>query len=138
MKRTFLNLKMVGCMLAVVFVVLTMAACGSDEKEDTSTINLNEAVGTWMCISSTDTYQGVSYTGLLTGAEITIKNDGSYTSTASSFGKQGSFTINGNTITAKNSSGDTFVVTVSIKDNTMTWQGTSSTGVSFRYVFTRE
>ncbi|MBQ9362747.1 MAG: lipocalin family protein [Bacteroidaceae bacterium] len=132
------NIVSFGCMVAFLFLAFAFVACGSDDKDDKTQVNVNEAVGTWMCTSSTDTYQNQTHTGLLVGAQITIKSDGTYTSTATSFGKQGSYVINENTITAKNSSGDTFVVTVSIKGNTMTWQGTSSTGVSFYYVFTRE
>ena len=134
------TLNLSGYMIAVVFTFFTLSSCGSDEeKTETSTqINVNQAVGTWMCTSSTDTYEGKTYTGLLVGAQVTIKNDGTYTSTSSSIGKQGSYVMNGNTFTAKNSSGDTFVVKVSINGNTMTWQGTSSTGVSFHYVFAKE
>ncbi len=40
-------------------------------------------------------------------------------------------------ITAKSSAG-TFVVTVTISGNKMTWNGTASNGVTFHYVFQRE
>ena len=94
-----------------------------------------------MCVQSTDTYRGQSVTGLLVGTEITIKADGTYTSTASSstsvMGKSGTYTINGNTITAR-TSGYTFVMTVSFNGNRMTWDGTATNGVNFHYIFQKE
>ncbi|MBQ8715340.1 MAG: lipocalin family protein [Prevotella sp.] len=54
---------------------------------------------------------------------VTIKNNGTYTSTASTFGYSGTYTISGNSITAKSDSGDTFVVTVTISGDKMTWNG---------------
>jgi len=45
--------------------------------------------------------------------------------------------VNENTITARNKRGDTFVVKVTIKDNRMTWEGTASTGVKFKYLFNK-
>lgn len=133
-------LNLFGYVIATVLVACTLFSCGSDEKnaETETQVNIDEAVGTWMCTSSSDTYQGNTHTGLLVGAQVTIKNDGTYTSTSNSIGAKGSYTMNGDTFTVKNSSGDTFVVKVSVNGNTMTWQGTSSTGVSFNYVFAKE
>ena len=102
---------------------------------------MNQAVGTWMCIESKDTYRGQSANGLLVGTEITIKADGTYTSTASSgtsvMGESGTYTINGNNITAR-TTGYTFVMTASFNGNRMTWNGTASNGVNFHYVFQKE
>lgn len=128
-------------MMSLLMLVSAFAvtACGNDDGDEVVTPNnAQQAIGTWMCTSSKDTYQGYTSTGLLVGAQITIKSDGTYTSTASSFGTSGTYKFNGNTITAKNNQGDTFVVTVTISGNTMTWNGTSSTGISFTYVFARE
>jgi hypothetical protein len=120
-------------------MVVVMTACGGDDND--GNIDVNQAVGTWMCIQSTDTYRGQSVTGLLVGTEITIKADGTYTSTASSstsvMGKSGTYTINGNTITAR-TSGYTFVMTASFNGNRMTWDGTATNGVNFHYVFQKE
>ncbi len=96
------------------------------------------AIGTWMCVESIDTQQnGASYSGLMIGKQVTINSDRTFTSTASSFGYSGTYTISGNKITAKSSSG-TFVVTVSVVGDKMTWNGTASNGVRFKYVFVRE
>ena len=137
------QLKVMTSLLMFVFV-FTFTACSSDDDnggnsgEVVTQSNAQLAVGTWMCVSSEDTYQGYTATGLLVGAQITIKSDGTYTSTASSFGTSGTYKFSGDTITAKNDLGDTFVVKVAINGNTMTWKGTASSGVSFSYVFTRE
>lgn len=125
--------------LSLMMMVVVMTACGGDDND--GNIDVNQAVGTWMCIQSTDTYRGQSVTGLLVGTEITIKADGTYTSTASSstsvMGKSGTYTINGNTITAR-TSGYTFVMTASFNGNRMTWDGTATNGVNFHYVFQKE
>ena len=123
----------------MMMMVVVMTACGGDDND--GNIDVNQAVGTWMCVQSTDTYRGQSVTGLLVGTEITIKADGTYTSTASSstsvMGKSGTYTINGNTITAR-TSGYTFVMTASFNGNRMTWDGTATNGVNFHYVFQKE
>ncbi len=125
--------------LWLMMMVVVITACSGDNND--GNIDVNQAVGTWMCIQSTDTYRGQSVTGLLVGTEITIKADGTYTSTASSstsvMGKSGSYTINGNTITAR-TSGYTFVMTASFNGNRMTWDGTATNGVNFHYVFQKE
>lgn len=128
--------KMLSILLAMVALPMSVA-CSSDSEED-EVFDINKAYGTWMCIQSTDSYQGHSQNGLLVGAQITINKGGTYSSTASSFGRTGTYTYTGNQITARSSSGDTFVVTVSINGDKMTWSGTASTGVSFKYVFQKE
>ena len=130
MKKNFLYTTL------VLLFLCSLCACGS--SDDDESIDVNNAVGTWMCIKSTDTYKGVTSDGLLVGAQISIKNNGTYTSTSTNFGTTGTYTIKGNTITAKNNRGETFIVTVSIRGDEMTWNGTSSTGVSFSYLFARE
>ena len=123
----------------MMMMVVMMTACGGDDND--GNIDVNQAVGTWMCVQSTDTYRGQSVTGLLVGTEITIKADGTYTSTASSstsvMGKSGTYTINGNTITAR-TSGYTFVMTASFNGNRMTWDGTATNGVNFHYIFQKK
>ena len=116
-------------------IVCSYCACSSDDDDN---IDINSAVGTWMCTKSTDTYQGYTLNGLLVGAQIVIKSDGTYTSTSTNFGSLGTYTLKGNTITAKNNRGETFIVTVSVNGDKMTWNGTSSTGVTFYYIFARE
>lgn len=94
------------------------------------------AIGTWKCTQSTDTWQnGNSYTGLMVGKEITIKNDGTYTSTSSDFGTSGSYTISGNKIIANSISGSMFDITVTFSGDNMTWNGVTNNGITFKYVF---
>lgn len=126
-------------MMMLVAVMSMMMGCSSDDDNEAQDGDLvKQAVGTWMCTSSTDSSMGRSVDGLMVGKQVTIKSDGTYTSTAPTFGYSGTYTINGNTITAKNSSGDTFVVNVSVSGDKMTWTGTASNGVTFKYVFVRE
>lgn len=130
----FLMAAIMVAMLSVGFV-----SCGSDDDDGPSGSDLvTEAVGTWMCTSSTDSAMGYTFDGLMVGKEVTIKSNGTYTSTAETFGYSGTYSIKGNTITAKSADGDTFMVNVTINGDKMTWNGTSSGGTTFRYVFVRE
>ena len=128
--------KILAGLLLLIALPITIA-CSSKDDDD-APFNIDDAVGTWMCIQSTDTYQGVSHDGLLVGKEITINKNGTFTSTSSDFGYSGTYTLDGNKITAKNKSGKTAVVTVAVSGNKMTWNGTASNGVNFRYVFQKE
>lgn len=127
-------------LMIVVMMSLVLVSCGGDDSDDGSRGNelVTKAVGTWMCTSSTDSARGASVDGLMVGKQITINNNGTYTSTASTFGYSGTYTVKGNSITAKSENGDTFVVTVTISGDKMTWNGTASNGTSFHYVFIRE
>ncbi len=133
------NLKIWSMMMLMAMMLPLATSCSKDNEEsakDTELISL--AIGTWMCTESRDTQQnGIYYDGLMVGKQITIKSDGTFTSTAPSFGYSGTYTVSGNKITAKSSSG-TFVVTVSVKGDIMTWNGTASNGVRFNYTFVRE
>lgn len=134
------KLRFWSILMLMVMALPMMVACGGDDNDDDGARGHNlvtEAVGTWMCIESTDSQGGRSMEGLMVGKEVNIKSDGTYTSTAPSFGTSGTYTISGNQITAKSRAG-TFVVTVSISSNRMTWNGTASNGVTFHYVFQRE
>ena len=130
-------------MLAVLMMPL-VASCGGDDSSDggggraTDSELISKAIGTWMCTESTDTQQGKSYQGMMVGKEVTINAGGTYTSTAPSFGYSGTYSVSGNKITAKSDAGGTFVITVTIKGDNMTWEGTASNGVTFKYIFQRE
>jgi hypothetical protein len=126
-------------LLMLVVALPMMMSCSKDSDNDTpqGAELVKEAVGTWMCTYSLDSAGGRSYEGLMVGKEVTINSDGTYTSTAQTFGYSGTYTINGNTITAKSSSG-TFIVTVAISGIQMTWNGTASNGTTFKYVFKKE
>ena len=124
-------------MIAILNV--SIASCSDDENNGSSGNDLiNKAIGTWMCTSSTDSAMGYTVEGLMVGKEVTIKSNGTYTSTSPTFGYSGTYNIKGNTITAKSSNGDTFMVNVTISGDKMTWNGTASNGTTFKYVFTRE
>lgn len=124
-------------LMAMVMSLMTSCSKESDNSAQDGEL-IKQAVGTWMCTESTDTQQnGTSYSGLMIGKQVTIKSDGTFTSTASTFGYSGTYTVSGNKITAQSSSG-TFVITVSVKGNSMNWSGTASNGVRFNYTFIRE
>lgn len=129
-----------GIIILFSIASFSIISCGDDDDK-TPTItqkNVEDSIGTWMCTSSYDTYQGKTYEGLLVGAQIVIKSDGTYTSTADSFGYSGRYVINEDNIIATNNRGETFVVVAQVNGNKMVWQGTSSRGVSFTYTFARE
>ena len=130
-------LKLLSIIMLAVIVMPMAVSCSNDEVEEP--FDINKAIGTWMCIQSTDTYMGQSQDGLLVGKEITVNKGGTYTSTSYEFGYNGTYyTYTDNKITAKNNRGETFVVTVSFSGDKMTWKGTASTGVSFHYIFQKE
>ena len=122
-------------MLVLSVTVMFFTSCSSDDDEDgNKDVNVQEVVGIWTCTASTDKVDGKSITGYLVGESITINEDGKFSSTACSFGN-GTWVLNGNKISAKNTSGDTFNATLRISGSTMKWDGTSSQGVSFNYTW---
>ena len=122
-------------MLVLSVTVMIFTSCSSDDDEDgNKDVNVQEVVGTWTCTASTDKVDGKSITGYMVGESITINEDGKFSSTASSIGN-GTWVLNGNKISAKNTSGDTFNATLRISGSTMKWDGTSSQGVSFNYTW---
>lgn len=120
-------------MLVVSVTVMFFTSCSSDD-DGSKDINVQEVVGTWKCTASTDKVDGKPITGYMVGESITISEDGKYSSTASSIGK-GSWILNGNKISAKNTYGDTFSATIVVSGNKMKWSGSSSQGVSFDYTW---
>lgn len=122
-------------MLVVTVTAMFFTSCSSDDDGDGSKdINVQEVVGTWTCTASTDKVDGKTITGYMVGESITISKDGKFSSTASSIGN-GSWVLNGNKISAKNTYGDTFSATIVVSGNTMKWNGSSSEGVSFNYTW---
>ena len=122
-------------MLVVSVTAMVFTSCSSDDDGDGSNgFNAQEVFGTWTCTASTDKMDGQTITGYMVGKTITIKEDGKFTSTSSSIGN-GTWILNGNQITATNTSGDTFCITLVVSGNTMKWNGTSSQGVSFNYTW---
>lgn len=124
--------------MLMVMALPMMVACSSDSDSGPSGDELiQNAIGRWMCTESIDQQGSYEISGLMVGKEVTIYKNGKFTSTSSSFGYSGTYTVNGNTITAKSSAG-TFVVTVNVVGDRMIWDGTASNGVKFKYTFVRE
>ena len=125
-------------MLVVSLTVMFFTSCSSDDDGDGSKdINVQEVVGTWTCTASTDKVDGKSITGYMVGESITISEDGKFSSTASSIGN-GTWELNGNKMSAKNTYGDTFSATIVVSGNKMKWNGTSSLNVSFNYTWEKK
>ena len=125
-------------MLVVSVTAVFFTSCSSDDDEDGSKdINVQEVVGTWTCTASTDNVDGKTITGYMVGESITISEDGKFSSTASSIGN-GTWELNGNKMSAKNTYGDTFSATIVVSGNKMKWNGTSSLDVSFNYTWEKK
>ena len=122
-------------MLVVSVTVMLFTSCSSDDDGDGSKdINVQEVVGTWTCTASTDKVDGKSITGYMVGESIIITEEGKFYSTTSSIGN-GTWELIGNKISAKNTYGDTFCITIVVSGNKMKWSGSSSQGVSFNYTW---
>lgn len=134
------QLKLLSLMLAILMIPIMVSCGGDDEKGSGSSGDdlIIIAAGTWMCTQSVDTQNGNTYQGLMVGKEITISPNGTYVSTAPTFGFSGTYTVSGNKITAHSDAGSTFLINVTISGDRMTWEGTANNGVSFRYIFERE
>ena len=139
------RLKLLTFQVLSIISVLLVASCSSSNGNELQTSEegsnetlLSQAIGTWMCTKSTDVQGTNTYNNLMIGKEITIYPNRTFSSTAETIGYSGSFTINGNKITAKNNNGDTFLINVSFSGDKMYWEGTSSQGISFNYTFERE
>ena len=125
-------------MLVVSVTVMFFTSCSSDDDGDGSKdINVQEVVGTWTCTASTDKVDGKSITGYMAGESITISEAGTFSSTASSIGN-GTWKLDGNKMSAKNTYGDTFSATIVVSGNKMKWNGTSSLNVSFNYTWEKK
>lgn len=122
--------------MLIVMMMPMMVACSSDKDENTS-VDVSKAVGTWYCIKSTDSSGGYVVDDLFVGRSVTIKADGTYSSNSTSFGTNGTYTINGNKIVVNTNSGRAFMITVTFSGNNMTWRG-SGEGVTFTYVFEKK
>lgn len=126
----------------VTLASLTLSSCGGDDDGNNGGATggdlISKAIGTWMCIQSTDQQGSNSYQSLMVGKEITIYANGTYTSTSSSFGYAGTYSVSGNKITAHSNSGGTFVITVTFSGEKMSWSGTANNGVTFYYIFDKE
>lgn len=121
-------------MLVVSVSAMLFTSCSDDDENGNTVINVKEVVGIWTCTASTDYVNGKPIIGYMVGESITISEDGKFSSTISSIGK-GTWKLDGNKISAKNTYGDTFDATLTVNGNTMKWNGTSSEGISFKYTW---
>lgn len=125
-------------MLVVSVTIMFFTSCSSDDDGDGSKdINVQEVVGTWTCTASTDKVDGKPITGYMVGESITISEDGKFSSTASSIGN-GTWKLDGNKMSARNTYDDTFSATIVVSGNKMKWSGSSSQGVSFNYTWKKD
>ena len=136
MKKAFVYLMM--ALLTMPFV-----ACGSDDDDDTTVVdNLSQVVGTWVCTASTDSWTTEKGSGsgenLMVGETLTIKADGSYSSSSYDFGRTGTWAVQGGTFSASTSSGRTMSGRISLSGGTMRIQGSTNDGYKFDYRFAKQ
>lgn len=136
------KMKLWGILLLVVLTMLFAMSCGDDDKGGsgkalTGDELVRKATGTWICTQSTDTKNGKMYEGLMVGNELTINADYTYSSTSQDFGYKGTYSVEGDKISAHSNSGKTFVISASVIGNQMTWKGASGNNVTFNYTFQR-
>ena len=122
--------------MLIVIVLPMMVACSSDKDDDTP-IDISKAIGTWVCVKSTDKVGGKTYNDLFVGESVRINSDNTYASTSRNFGTTGTYSVNGNKITVHTNNAETYVISASFSGNRMTWNG-SGEGVIFTYVFEKE
>ncbi len=129
--------KIWSMMMLVVMMLPFVAACSSNEDgvQYEDRIDVSPAIGTWLCIKSTDSSGGKTYENLFVGQKVSIYSNDLYTSTSSSLGSIGSYKVTGQEITVSTNNDRTFIITaVKFLENRMTLEG-SGEGISFKYVF---
>ena len=122
-------------MMLAVLMMPFVAACSSSDGGEVyeAPMDVSPAVGTWLCIKSTDTSEGKTLEDLFVGQSVTIYSNNLYTSTSKTFGSLGSYKVNGQKVVVDN--GRTFIISsVSFEENKMTLEG-SGEGITFTYVF---
>lgn len=132
MKKSFYYF---GLFVAMFVCVVSFCACGDDDDDAPSDITL--AYGTWVCTSSTDSNGSDSYKDLFVGETLTINSDNTYSSSSSSFGRTGTWAVNGNTFIATSSSGKSVSATFTVSSSTLKLSGKASNGYNFNYTFTK-
>ena len=126
-------------LLAVIAVCsFTIVSCGDDDDDKNKAGEITEMYGLWVCITSEDSWQGYIAKDQFVGEELTINSDGTYTSTAESFGYTGKWSVSGNSFVAKTSYGKSITATFSVSGNYMTLSGKTNEGVTFNYHFKRK
>ncbi len=132
------NIKFWSCLTILVLSVASFvfSSCNKDEEESRAE-EIGKAVGTWICISSTETYQGVKQEDFVVDGKVCINMDGTYTSTIEAIGFKGTYSYDGKRIEVTKSSGESFIIEISINNRRMTWRGTYNDGTSFQYIFNK-
>ncbi|MBR3521189.1 MAG: hypothetical protein IKN75_01515 [Prevotella sp.] len=130
MKRIYI----ISTLLSLLFV---LNSCGGDSDDVVVSGELTEMYGKWTCVTSEDSYMGITQKDNFVGETLTINSDHTYTSSSYSFGYKGTWQANGNSFVAKASNGKTITATFSVSGNYMTLSGNASNDVSFNYHFTR-
>lgn len=124
---------------AMVAVVATCTSCSSDSDDIETPSDPSVYAGTWVCTSSTDVSEktGESISNHFKGESITIKSDGTYTSSAVNFGYKGKYVVNGSSLTVNTSTGQTLSLSIAYRSGTMIWEG-SANGYRFHYEFSKQ
>lgn len=123
----------VAILMAFVSVCFLACSKSSDDPVDVASV-----VGSWVCIASTDSWDGGSTTGYMVDEVLTVKSDGTYQSTSSSMGLSGTWTLTGNSFSAKSSSGRIFNASVSVSSTTLQMNGSTNDGYKFNYTFKKK
>lgn len=128
---------LMSLMAGLLVSVMSFSSCSSDSDSGSAPINVDDFVGSWLCIQSTDVVNGERFNGLMMGKYLQINENCTYTSTSSSMGYEGTWELNGNKVIVKHSS-VIITATVSLSGNTLRLVGTTSQGISFDYTFTND
>lgn len=110
----------------------------SKSGEGDTPVDPSVYMGTWKCTLSTDINEntGESISNHFKGETITIKSDGTYTSSSSNFGKTGKYVLNGSNLTVTTNNGQSITITISYRSGAMIWDG-SANGYRFHYEFSK-
>lgn len=137
MKKLFLSALI--SMAAIVFVTTFNTSCSSNSDDIETPTDVSVYIGSWICTSSTDVNEktGDPLSDKLKGETITIKSDGTYTSSSSNFGKTGKYVLNGNILTVTKNDGQTLMISISYHSGSMIWEG-SANGYRFHYEFSKQ
>lgn len=128
----------------IILMLLPMVASAYDAQyyngnrtgSESENLDITKIVGSWQCTASIDKSGGKTYTDYMKNQVLTVNLDGTYSSTSKEMGN-GTYTIQGNTFTAKSSSGRTFTATVTLDGDTMIMDGKTSDGITFKYTLKR-
>lgn len=127
-------------MMLVVMMATFVAACSNraDRTGYEEHIDVSPAVGTWLCIKSTDVVGGNTLEDRFVGQIVNIYSNDLYTSTSNIIGTIGSYKVHGMKVDVSTNDGKNYTISdVSFSENIMTLNG-SGEGVVFAYVFEKQ